>query len=146
MCSQHLEEVKQKALSNLTLLEDAGLVTKASGYQEILDSLAQDIRNQAAYRRERKLEIKKLTSAVASLDEKTAYYQQQDNDYQEYIKSCIENMTTLPKPKKKLSLANIFAGNKKKAEKHHFGSYKFSATKLLEKGVLVDLEGVSKIE
>eukprot|EP01135_Chromosphaera_perkinsii_P009626 Nk52_evm76s1810 gene=Nk52_evmTU76s1810 len=143
---QHLQEVKDKALSNLKLLEEAKLVTKKSGYQEILNSLAQDIRNQAAYRRERKAEIQKLTTAVESLDEKTKYYEQQDNDYQEYIKSCIENMTTVPKPKKKISLTNLFSGSKKKSEKHHFGSFKYGAQKLLDKGVLVELEGVSRLE
>lgn len=52
----------------------------------------QDIRYQRRYRQRRKAELVKLQQTLTALNSKTAFYQDQMNYYDTYIKTCLDNL------------------------------------------------------
>lgn len=79
--SKTLEQTKAKILANADALEKEGLCSKSDGYQGLLNAVAQDIRNQRIYRKQRKTEIAKLTHALRDLEAKKAFYSSQIDYY-----------------------------------------------------------------
>ncbi|XP_030368330.1 ras GTPase-activating-like protein IQGAP2 isoform X3 [Strigops habroptila] len=88
-----IEQKKRKIQRNLRTLEQAGLVSAATKYQEIINEIAKDIRNQRRYRHHRKAELVKLQQTLNALNSKTAFYEEQINYYNTYIKTCLDNLT-----------------------------------------------------
>lgn len=66
--------------------------TPASASDHSLDLLFQDIRNQRIYRKLRKAELAKLQQTLKALNEKAAFYEEQVNYYDTYIKTCLDNL------------------------------------------------------
>ena len=95
-----LEETKVAILEACEKLEAAGLCTAANNYQDILNSIAQDIRNQRIYRRQRKTEIAKLTSTLAELNKKQSFYKAQVDFFDQYVDSCMQQLTKSKRPPK----------------------------------------------
>uniref|UniRef100_A0A8C8FAN3 IQ motif containing GTPase activating protein 2 n=1 Tax=Oncorhynchus tshawytscha TaxID=74940 RepID=A0A8C8FAN3_ONCTS len=117
-----LEQKKRKILRNLRTLEQAGLVTASNKYQDLINDIAKDIRYQRRYRQRRRAELVKLQQALSALNSKTAFYQDQTNYYDTYIKTCLDNL------------------NRNKKWKHQ--SLKYTAARLHEKGVILEIEGL----
>lgn len=69
-----LAQIKEVITDDLPELMKAGVCKADDGYQGILNSIAEDIRNQTSHRRQRKQELAKLQSAVAELGKKKEYY------------------------------------------------------------------------
>ncbi|KAM6294198.1 ras GTPase-activating-like protein IQGAP3 [Aegotheles albertisi] len=120
-----LEEKKRKIIRNLRHLETLGLVDSAHRYQELINELAKDIRNQRRYRQHRKGELLKLRQTLQGLDTKTLFYEEQIDYYNQYIKTCLDN----------LAASNKVSGKNKKLQSLHY-----TAARLLEKGVLLEIE------
>ncbi|KAF3850925.1 hypothetical protein F7725_012697 [Dissostichus mawsoni] len=114
-----LEQKKRKILRNLRSLEQAGLLTDSNKYQDL------DIRYQRRYRQRRKAELVKLQQTLTALNSKTAFYQDQMNYYDTYIKTCLDNL-------------NRKQGSKKWKPQ----SLKYTGAKLHEKGVILEIEGL----
>jgi len=129
-----LKEIKKKITRNLKALEQHGLVSSKTNYQDIVNAIAKDIRNQRKYRQRRKQELQKLKATLENLTRKSTFYEEQVDYYNQYIKVCLDNLT-----KKK-------TGKVKKGKKHQEiiakGSIKYSAQKLAEKGVVLEIEGL----
>lgn len=87
-----LEQKKRKIQRNLRTLEQMGHVSSKNKYQEILSEIAKDIRNQRIYRKLRKAELAKLQQTLKALNEKAAFYEEQINYYDTYIKTCLDNL------------------------------------------------------
>jgi len=87
-----LEQVKKTALENLEKLEVAGFVKKANNYQDLLNSIAKDIRNKNRRRIQRRAELTKMKQTHAHLQEKTGYLEDQKKSYMEYVNSCMTAM------------------------------------------------------
>uniref|UniRef100_A0A8D2Q9L1 Calponin-homology (CH) domain-containing protein n=1 Tax=Zonotrichia albicollis TaxID=44394 RepID=A0A8D2Q9L1_ZONAL len=87
-----MEEKKRKVIRNLRRLESLGLVHSASHYQELIDELAKDIRNQRRHRQQRRRELLKLRHTLEGLDAKTLFYEEQIDYYNQYIKTCLDNL------------------------------------------------------
>uniref|UniRef100_A0A674P3W5 IQ motif containing GTPase activating protein 2 n=1 Tax=Takifugu rubripes TaxID=31033 RepID=A0A674P3W5_TAKRU len=117
-----LEQKKRKILRNLRNLEQAGLCTDANKYQDIINEISKDIRYQRRYRQRRKAELVKLQQTLTALNSKTAFYQDQMNYYDTYIKTCLDNL------------------NRNKKWKPQ--SLKYTAARLHEKGVVLEIEGL----
>uniref|UniRef100_A0A8C2EVC4 IQ motif containing GTPase activating protein 2 n=1 Tax=Cyprinus carpio TaxID=7962 RepID=A0A8C2EVC4_CYPCA len=117
-----LEQKKRKILRNLRTLEQAGLVSSKHKYQEIINDISKDIRYQRRYRQRRKAELVKLQQTLTALNSKAAFYQEQINYYDTYIKTCLDNL------------------NRNKKSKA--SSLKYTAAKLHEKGVILEIEGL----
>uniref|UniRef100_A0A8V5GZM5 Uncharacterized protein n=1 Tax=Melopsittacus undulatus TaxID=13146 RepID=A0A8V5GZM5_MELUD len=82
---------------------------------------AYDIRNQRRYRQRRKAELVKLQQTYSALNSKATFYGEQVDYYKSYIKTCLDNLASKGKNSKKISL-------------------KYTAARLHEKGVLLEIE------
>ncbi|XP_027762870.1 ras GTPase-activating-like protein IQGAP3 [Empidonax traillii] len=120
-----LEEKKRKIIRNLRRLESLGLVDSARQYQELIDELAKDIRNQRRHRQHRRAELLKLRQTLHGLDAKTLFYEEQIDYYNQYIKTCLDN----------LAASNKVSGKSKKLPSLHY-----TAARLQEKGVLLEIQ------
>ncbi|MEQ2158559.1 hypothetical protein GOODEAATRI_013541 [Goodea atripinnis] len=60
---------------------------------------AQDIRNQRRYRQRRKAELVKLQQTNSALNSKTNFYNMQIDSYNQYIKTCMDNLASKGKYK-----------------------------------------------
>ncbi|NXI36617.1 IQGA2 protein, partial [Galbula dea] len=132
-----IEQKKRKIQRNLRTLEQAGLVSSATKYQEIINEIAKDIRNQRRYRHHRKAELVKLQQTLNALNSKTAFYEEQINYYNTYIKTCLDNLT------RKNSRRSIKVDGKeevKGSKKVKQASLKYTAARLHEKGVILEIE------
>ncbi|XP_061331803.1 ras GTPase-activating-like protein IQGAP2 isoform X1 [Pezoporus flaviventris] len=132
-----LEQKKRKIQRNFRMLEQAGLVSSATKYQEIINEIAKDIRNQRRYRHHRKAELVKLQQTLNALNSKTAFYEEQINYYNTYIKTCLDNLT------RKNSRRSIKVDGKeevKGSKKVKQTSLKYTAARLHEKGVILEIE------
>ncbi|XP_019663242.1 ras GTPase-activating-like protein IQGAP3 isoform X2 [Ailuropoda melanoleuca] len=120
-----LADKRRRVLRNLRRLEGLGLVNACDGYQALVDGLAKDILNQRRQRQRRKAELGKLQATLQGLDAKTAFYQEQDDYYSQYIRTCLGHLG----PRSRSS------GKGKKQP-----SLRYTAAQLLEKGVLVEID------
>ncbi|KFO79175.1 Ras GTPase-activating-like IQGAP3, partial [Cuculus canorus] len=129
-----LEEKKRKIIRNLRRLESLGLVDSAHQYQELIDELAKDIRNQRRYRQHRKGELLKLRQTLQGLNTKALFYEEQIDYYNQYIKTCLDNLAASNKYVS-LQKSDCFNGKNKKLQSLHY-----TAARLFEKGVLLEIE------
>uniref|UniRef100_A0A672UXN3 IQ motif containing GTPase activating protein 3 n=1 Tax=Strigops habroptila TaxID=2489341 RepID=A0A672UXN3_STRHB len=120
-----MEEKKRKIIRNLRRLESLGLVDSAHQYQELINELAKDIWNQRRYRQHRKGELLKLRQTLHGLNAKTLFYEEQIDYYNQYIKTCLDNLAASTK----------VSGKNKKLQSLHY-----TAARLFEKGVLLEIE------
>ncbi|NXI98624.1 IQGA3 protein, partial [Psophia crepitans] len=124
-----MEEKKRKIIRNLRRLESLGLVDSAHQYQELIDELAKDICNQRRYRQRRKGELLKLRQTLQGLNAKTLFYEEQTDYYNQYIKTCLDNLAASNK------YVPLVSGKNKKLPSLHY-----TAAQLFEKGVLLEIE------
>ncbi|OWK09173.1 hypothetical protein Celaphus_00015232 [Cervus elaphus hippelaphus] len=103
-----LQEKKEKIQSGLKKLTELGTVDPKNRYQELINDIARDIRNQRRYRQRRKAELVKLQQTYAALNSKATFYGEQPREMK-------------GKKSKKISL-------------------KYTAARLHEKGVLLEIE------
>ncbi|KAM6309476.1 ras GTPase-activating-like protein IQGAP3 [Podargus strigoides] len=120
-----MEEKKRKVIRNLRRLQSLGLVDPAHQYQELVNELAKDILNQRRHRQRRRGELLKLRQTLEGLDAKTLFYEEQVDYYNQYIKTCLDNLAASSKAK----------GKEKKVQ-----PLRYTAARLMEKGVLLEIE------
>ncbi|XP_068131420.1 LOW QUALITY PROTEIN: ras GTPase-activating-like protein IQGAP1 [Hyperolius riggenbachi] len=125
-----LQEKKEKIQAGLKKLVELGMVNPESRYQDLINDIAKDIRNQRRYRQRRKAELVKLQQTHAALSSKALFYEEQVDYYKSYIKTCLDNLASKGKVSKK-------PGGMKKSKKI---SLKYTAARLHEKGVLLEIE------
>ncbi|CAK6977652.1 ras GTPase-activating-like protein IQGAP1 [Scomber scombrus] len=127
-----LQGKKDKIKSNLQRLAELGKVHPENRYQDLINDIAKDIRNQRRYRQRRKAELVKLQQTNSALNSKTAFYNVQIDSYNQYIKTCMDNLASKGKLSKK--------PGDNKAKKSKNVSQKYTAARLHEKGVLISIE------
>uniref|UniRef100_UPI003AB0F5C1 ras GTPase-activating-like protein IQGAP2 isoform X3 n=1 Tax=Centroberyx gerrardi TaxID=166262 RepID=UPI003AB0F5C1 len=134
-----LEQKKRKILRNLRTLEQAGLITASNKYQDLINDISKDIRYQRRYRQRRKAELVKLQQTLTALNSKTAFYQDQMNYYDTYIKTCLDNLN---RKNSRRSIKLDSKGEEKGSKKWKQQSLKYTAARLHEKGVILEIEGL----
>nr|XP_014341937.1 PREDICTED: ras GTPase-activating-like protein IQGAP2 [Latimeria chalumnae] len=134
-----IEQKKRKILRNLRTLEQAGLVSSANKYQEIINEIAKDIRNHRRYRQRRKAELVKLQQTLSALNSKTSFFEEQIDYYNTYIKTCLDNLT---RKNSRRSIKVDGKGEEKGSKKSKQSSLKYTAARLHEKGVVLEIEGL----
>uniref|UniRef100_A0A3B3VY55 IQ motif containing GTPase activating protein 2 n=1 Tax=Poecilia latipinna TaxID=48699 RepID=A0A3B3VY55_9TELE len=134
-----LEQKKRKILRNLRNLEQAGLVTASNKYQDLINDIAKDIRYQRRYRQRRKAELTKLQQTLTALNSKTDFFQEQMNYYDTYIKTCLDNLN---RKNTRRSIKLDSKGEEKGSKKWKPQSLKYTAARLHEKGVILEIEGL----
>ncbi|MBN3308919.1 IQGA1 protein, partial [Amia calva] len=114
-----LQGKKEKIQGNLKRLGELGKVNAENRYQDLINDIAKDIRNQRRYRQRRKAELVKLQQTNAALNSKSSFFNVQIDYYNQYIKTCMDNLAS--------------KGNKQVSQK-------YTAARLHEKGVLIAIE------
>ncbi|KAJ6081843.1 hypothetical protein N7499_006717 [Penicillium canescens] len=141
-------ELKGIALENILRLEQSGKINRHNHYQDLLNAIASDIRTKHRRRiqRERELEGARLTSQ--RLSGQAVYLDQQLKTYNDYIEQA---MITLQNKKGKKRFLMPFTKQwdhqrelQKTGKVFKFGSYKYSARTLADRGVLVAWKGYSE--
>jgi Ras GTPase-activating-like protein IQGAP2/3 len=141
-------DLKRNALENIMRLEHMGRISKHNHYQDILNAIALDIRTKSRRRVQRQRELDGVRMTLTNLHEKAKYLEQQRKSYDDYIEQA---MSTLQNKKGKRRFLMPFTkqyNHQRELERSgrvpKFGSYKYSARALSEKGVLVSWAGVAE--
>jgi Ras GTPase-activating-like protein IQGAP1 len=132
-----LESMKKEVRKNLIELENLKLIptnTNNNSYQLIISKISQDIRNQRKHRQKRQKELIHLQEVHTVLDKKHNLLKEQVTFYNEYVKACLDSFNS-----KKCRSKNPFKRNK---EEKLMGSIKYSAAKLHDKGVILEIENL----
>ncbi|NXH14093.1 IQGA1 protein, partial [Bucco capensis] len=127
-----LQEKKEKIKTGLKKLAELGTVNAENKYQELINDIAKDIRNQRRYRQRRKAELVKLQQTYSALNSKATFYGEQVDYYKSYIKTCLDNLASKGKVSKK--------PREMKGKTSKNISLKYTAAKLHEKGVLLEVK------
>ncbi|XP_069669169.1 ras GTPase-activating-like protein IQGAP1 isoform X2 [Periplaneta americana] len=121
----------------LTRLELAGLVSHTDGYQSIVSAIAKDICNKRRQREYQWKELQTLKATKESLDEKTKFYEEQINYYNQYIQKCLENLNA---GKRSVHILKPSAKHPEKLKSKL--TLRYSAAKLHEKGILLEIDSL----
>jgi Ras GTPase-activating-like protein IQGAP2/3 len=78
-------EMKQIALQNIINLEKMGKTTRQNGYQDLLNSIATDIRTKHRRRVQRQNELESTRHTIAQLEEKAEFLKEQLAQYEAVI-------------------------------------------------------------
>ena len=138
-------ELKRTALENIIRLEKAGKITRKNKYQDLLNAIAVDIRTKHRRRVQRQKELENVKGTLAHLNEKATYLEGQLQSYNDYIEQAMQTLQT-KKGKKKAILPFTrqyfhMRELQRSGKVPKFGSFKYTAKGLADKGVLVSLEG-----
>lgn len=145
----NFEKLKSFASKLHAYLLQHHVIPESPGYQSIINMIAVDITKKGERRKLRNAEIKKLQNILLHLDEKRQFLVGQGTSYKEYLDGCMNNMAERRGKKQKF----VFPFTKQyfhmKNLKSHglvpqFGSFKYSAKTLFDRGIILDLSGVSK--
>ncbi|NXR61707.1 IQGA1 protein, partial [Rhadina sibilatrix] len=117
----NLQEKKEKIKAGLKKLTELGPVNAKNKYQELINDIAKDIRNQRRYRQRRKAELVKLQQTYSALNSKATFYGEQVDYYKSYIKTCLDNLAS----KGKIEFLEIYL----RISSHIFPSCDFSFLK-----------------
>ncbi|ODQ50264.1 hypothetical protein SAICODRAFT_73541 [Saitoella complicata NRRL Y-17804] len=141
-------DVKRMALENILRMEAAGKITRENGFQDLLNAIAIDIRTKHRRRQQRQRDIDSARQTLAHLDEKATYLAGQLESYNDYVEQSMLTLQTkkgkrrpiMPFTKQYFHMRDL----QKSGRVPRFGSYKYSAQKLFEKGVLVEIKGYER--
>ncbi|KAB5578655.1 hypothetical protein GE09DRAFT_557734 [Coniochaeta sp. 2T2.1] len=143
-------ELKRTALENVMRLEHMGRISKHNFYQDILNAIALDIRTKSRRRIQRQKELEGVRMTLSNLHEKAKYLEQQRKSYDDYIEQAMKTLQNKKGKKRFLLPFTKQYNHQRELERSgrvpKFGSYKYSARALSEKGVLVSWTGVAERE
>ena len=146
IASMNYAELKRTALENILRLEQLGRLTRHNQYQDILNVIALDIRTKHRRRVQRTRELEGVKLTLARLNDQAAYLEQQLKTYNDYIEQA---MVTLQNKKGKKRFLVPFTKQweherelQRTGRVPKFGSYKYSAQELANRGVLVAWQGL----
>lgn len=137
--SSSLNDCRLQLRAYLQKLEQGGWVAKADGYQRIVTAVAKDLCNKGKYRAMRNKELQTLRLTRQRLQEKTKYYAEQVEFYNEYTQRCLENLHTGKGSMRAVKVSQKNSHGKLRSK----ATLKYSAAKLSEKGVLLEIDGLS---
>ncbi|TAQ85433.1 hypothetical protein B7494_g6254 [Chlorociboria aeruginascens] len=147
--SMSYKELKRTALENVMRLEQFGRISRHNHYQDILNAIALDIRTKSRRRVQRQRELDGVRLTLGNLSEKAEWLESQRKSYDNYIEQAM--MTLQKKGKKRFLMPFSKQYNherelERSGRKPKFGSFKYSAHTLSDKGVLVSWKGYSDRE
>ena len=138
-------DLKRTALENILQLENMGRLTRRNNFQDLLNSIAVDIRTKHRRRIQRQRELEGVRTTLTRLNEQAGYLEQQLQTYNDYIEQA---MVTLHGKKGKKRFIMPFTKQwdherelQRTGRSFKFGSYKYSARNLADKGVMVHWKG-----
>ncbi|GAA5926398.1 Iqg1p [Sporobolomyces koalae] len=144
--SLSFHQLKVSALRDIVQLRQIGLVSKADKYQAILNAIALDIRNKHHRRVQRQAELQSMHASLASLHGKQRYLDDQIKSYHVYMDQSMAGIQK--KSKKRIVLPWSMQGShqrqlEREGKNYAFGSYKYSAQTLYDRGILLSIDQFS---
>lgn len=146
--SMSYAELKRTALENILQLEQWGRLTRHNHYQDLLNAIAVDIRTKHRRRIQRQRELETVKLTLARLNDQATYLEQQLKTYNDYIEQA---MVTLQNKKGKKRFLLPFTKQwdherelQRSGRVPKFGSFKYSAQDLANRGILVAWDGYSE--
>ncbi|KAH6977085.1 hypothetical protein BKA56DRAFT_487344 [Ilyonectria sp. MPI-CAGE-AT-0026] len=141
-------DLKRTALENVMHLEHMGRISKHNHFQDVLNAIALDIRTKSRRRVQRQRELEGVRMTLGNLHEKAKYLEQQRKSYDDYIEQAMGTLQNKKGKKRFLMPFTKQYNHQRELERSgrvpKFGSYKYSARALSEKGVLVTWTGVGE--
>ncbi|XP_067136702.1 ras GTPase-activating-like protein IQGAP2 [Centruroides vittatus] len=134
-----LYNLQKDLLHNLSILELAEFVSRKDNYQTIINDIGKDICNRHYYKQCCQKELKKLTEAQEKLNKKLSFYEDKLECYNQYIKRCLDNLSS---GKKKVHFKNLFFKNNKEQEVKCKICLRYTGAKLYEKGILLEITDI----
>ena len=145
IASMTYAELKRTALENILRLERAGRLTRHNHYQDLLNAIAVDIRTKHRRRVQRQRELEGVKLTLARLNDQAGYLEGQLKTYNDYIEQA---MVTLQNKKGKKRFLMPFTKQwdherelARSGRVPKFGSFKYSAQDLANRGILVSWAG-----
>ncbi|KAI0254740.1 hypothetical protein BJV78DRAFT_1120741 [Lactifluus subvellereus] len=145
--SLSFREVKAHAIFFLLELEKQGKITRDDGYQGILNAIAHDVRSKHRMRLHRQQEIENMSEALQHLKERKKFFEEQINSYNSYVEVA---MATMQRGKSKKRIIMPFTKQyfhlrdlQKSGKTPQFGSFKYSAQDLYDRGILLSIDQFS---
>ncbi|KAL8722217.1 MAG: hypothetical protein Q9225_001262 [Loekoesia sp. 1 TL-2023] len=148
IASMSYAELKRTALENILRLEQTGHLTRHNHYQDILNDIAVDIRTKHRRRVQRQRELEGVRLTLGRLNGQATYLEQQLKTYNDYIEQA---MVTLQNKKGKKRFLMPFTKQwdherelQRSGRVPKFGSFKYSAQELANRGILVAWRGYTE--
>ncbi|KAI8100025.1 Rho GTPase activation protein [Halteromyces radiatus] len=147
------EQLKQLAYRFVVHLERCNVINSTKGYQDVINMIARDITGKNARRQKRTREVSRMKSILAHLQTKCDYLLEQGNQYEDYLNGCMTAMANkTSKNNKKTPLLfsrqyfHIREIQKSGFAVPRFGSYRYTAKQLHDRGILVNIDypGIKK--
>ncbi|XP_067934294.1 ras GTPase-activating-like protein IQGAP1 isoform X2 [Watersipora subatra] len=144
-----LAEKKVKVKEDLARLAEAKLLSDDGHYQEMVNLIAQDIRNQRRYRAARREDLEKLKETMNNLQTKRSFFESQIDYYKMYVQACLSNMLSAGKRRSRSSYISVSStGTPEEEKKPKKGKketkkqvVKYNAAKLHERGIVLEIDG-----
>jgi Ras GTPase-activating-like protein IQGAP2/3 len=139
-------ELKRTALENILTLERTGRITRSNHYQDLLNDIALDIRTKHRRRVQRSREMDNVRQTLSALQSKATWLDSQLQSYNSYIEQAMITLQQKSAGKKRFLLPFTKQYNHERELQRSgrvpkFGSFKYSARNLVDKGVLVAWRG-----
>lgn len=148
IASMSYAELKRTALENILRLEHFGRLTRHNHYQDLLNAIAVDIRTKHRRRIQRQRELETVRLTLARLNDQATYLEGQLKTYNDYIEQA---MVTLQNKKGKKRFLMPFTKQwdherelQRSGRIPRFGSFKYSAQELGNRGILVSWSGYNE--
>ncbi|TIB14627.1 hypothetical protein E3P89_00865 [Wallemia ichthyophaga] len=139
-------EVKARAIEYCLQLEKIGEISRKDNYQSVLNAIAVDVRSRNRKRIQRQKELSSMENTLKILEEKKEYLLTQQDAFNSYIETSMQTMQkkgkkrfVLPFTKQWSHLRDL----KHTGKKFKFGSYKYAAQELYNRGLLLSISQVS---
>ena len=117
-------------LSNLTRLEEVGMVTHEDNYESFIRLVALEVTNRRIIRDQQKKEVTRLRATLSDLREHQKFVDDSIKSYQDYLAVCNQ---------KQLALAQKLKKRKKNKQAiYKISPVKFTYKALVKKGVIID--------
>ncbi|CDO71342.1 hypothetical protein BN946_scf184908.g100 [Trametes cinnabarina] len=144
--SMYFREVKAHAIYFLLELEKRGKITRMDGYQGILNAIAGDVRSKNRRRVQRLRERESLEESLKHLAERKKYYEEQIRQYHDYVETAMSTMQRGKGKRRLLPFTQQYFHMRelqKAGKMPQFGSYKYSAQRFYDKGILLSIDNYS---
>nr|XP_037286231.1 ras GTPase-activating-like protein IQGAP1 [Rhipicephalus microplus] len=140
-----LSAFRKALLRNLDILEGRGIATAQDDYRALISGIATDILQKRNHRVNRKRELANLAETQHKLDVKTRYYEETLDYYQRYVDACLANLSAGKSRRQSFGPGGAApsAGDVQHLKPLKSRSaLKYSAWKLHEKGILLEVSGL----
>ncbi|KAJ6485015.1 ras GTPase-activating protein [Mycena vitilis] len=147
--SYNFHTVKARAISFLLQLEKMGKISRADGFQGILNAIAGDVRSKHRKRIQRQQEMESMNEALRQLAESKKQLEEKINSYHSYVDNTMQTMHHAAGKKRKTFVIPFtlqyyhLRDLQRSGEKPKFGSFLYTAKYLYEKGILLSIDGYS---